>query len=82
MADKTDETEEAREPHEHDAAAWAKHREAQCFDFPSTIREIIVEQAGSGDKDISPIDHWSLVRETLPHFVRAVAHGFLQRSTS
>jgi hypothetical protein len=29
MADKTDETEEAREPNEHDAAAWAKHREAQ-----------------------------------------------------
>jgi len=29
MADRNDQTEEAREPHEHDAAAWAKHREAQ-----------------------------------------------------
>jgi hypothetical protein len=29
MADGNDQTEEAREPHEHDAAAWAKHREAQ-----------------------------------------------------
>jgi hypothetical protein len=29
MADRNDETEEACEPHEHDAAAWAKHREAQ-----------------------------------------------------
>jgi hypothetical protein len=27
--DWNDQTEEAREPHEHDAAAWAKHREAQ-----------------------------------------------------
>jgi hypothetical protein len=29
MADRKEETEEAHEPHEHDAAAWAKHREAQ-----------------------------------------------------
>jgi hypothetical protein len=29
MADRNDETEEAREPHEYDAEAWAKHREAQ-----------------------------------------------------
>jgi hypothetical protein len=27
----THQTEEAREPHEHDAAAWAKHRDAQRF---------------------------------------------------
>jgi hypothetical protein len=29
MADKNHQTEETPEPHEHDAAAWAKHREAQ-----------------------------------------------------
>jgi hypothetical protein len=29
MTDRNDQTEEASEPHEHDAAAWAKHREAQ-----------------------------------------------------
>jgi hypothetical protein len=29
MADRNDQTEEATEPHEHDAAGWAKHREAQ-----------------------------------------------------
>jgi hypothetical protein len=29
MTDNNDEIVEAREPHEHDAAAWAKHREAQ-----------------------------------------------------
>jgi hypothetical protein len=29
MTHRNDQTEEAREPHEHDAAAWAKHREAQ-----------------------------------------------------
>ena len=28
MADRNDQTEEAGEPHEHDAAAWATHREA------------------------------------------------------
>jgi hypothetical protein len=25
VSDRYDQTEEAREPHEHDAAAWAKH---------------------------------------------------------
>jgi hypothetical protein len=29
MVDRNDQTEEAREPHEHDVASWAKHREAQ-----------------------------------------------------
>jgi hypothetical protein len=29
VSDRNDQTQEAREPHEHDAAAWAKHREAQ-----------------------------------------------------
>ncbi|HTA99467.1 MAG TPA: hypothetical protein VK804_03245 [Bradyrhizobium sp.] len=29
MADSNNQTEEAREPHEHDAAAWEEHRKAQ-----------------------------------------------------
>jgi hypothetical protein len=29
MVVRNDQTEEAREPHEHDAATWAKHREAR-----------------------------------------------------
>ncbi len=34
MADTNKETEEAREPHEHNAAVWEKHREAQRQPYP------------------------------------------------
>ncbi len=36
MTDRSNQTEEAREPHEHDEAAWAKHREAQRQPYRET----------------------------------------------
>jgi hypothetical protein len=47
MTDRNDQTEKAREPHEHDAAAWAKHREEhQPYRQPDQVLRRMTHRSG------------------------------------